>query len=84
MVDDALVLRERRGAVEILTLNRPDKRNALNTALRTALIAALDELAGDVGVRVIVLTGAGDRAFVAGADVTEFTGRDVAAQAATM
>jgi enoyl-CoA hydratase len=48
------------------------------------LIAALDELAGDVGVRVIVLTGAGDRAFVAGADVTEFTGRDVAAQAATM
>ncbi|HJP58235.1 MAG TPA: enoyl-CoA hydratase-related protein [Gemmatimonadales bacterium] len=84
MVDDALVLRERRGAVEILTLNRPDKRNALNTALRTALIAALDELAGDVGVRVIVLTGAGDRAFVAGADVTEFTGRDVAAQAASM
>jgi enoyl-CoA hydratase len=84
VVDDALVLRERRGAVEILTLNRPDKRNALNTALRTALIAALDELAGDVGVRVIVLTGAGDRAFVAGADVTEFTGRDVAAQAATM
>jgi enoyl-CoA hydratase len=48
------------------------------------LIAALDELAGDVGVRVIVLTGAGDRAFVAGADVTEFTGRDVAAQAASM
>ena len=84
MVDDVLVLRERRGAVEILTLNRPDKRNALNTALRTALIAALDELAGDVGVRVIVLTGAGDRAFVAGADVTEFTGRDVAAQAASM
>jgi enoyl-CoA hydratase len=84
VVDDALVLRERRGAVEILTLNRPDKRNALNTALRTALIAALDELAGDVGVRVIVLTGAGDRAFVAGADVTEFTGRDVAAQAASM
>lgn len=84
MVDDALVLRERRGAVDILTLNRPDKRNALNTALRTALIAALDELAGDVGVRVIVLTGAGDRAFVAGADVTEFTGRDVAAQAASM
>jgi enoyl-CoA hydratase len=84
VVDDVLVLRERRGAVEILTLNRPDKRNALNTALRTALIAALDELAGDVGVRVIVLTGAGDRAFVAGADVTEFTGRDVAAQAASM
>jgi len=84
VVDDAPVLRERRGAVEILTLNRPDKRNALNTTLRTAVIAALDELAGDVGVRVIVLTGAGDRAFVAGADVTEFTGRDVAAQAASM
>jgi enoyl-CoA hydratase len=81
---DELVLRERRGAVEILTLNRPDKRNALNAALREALIAALEEIATDASVRAIVLTGAGDKAFVAGADVTEFAGRDVAAQAATM
>lgn len=79
-----LVLRERRGPVEILTLNRPDKRNALNAGLREALITALEEITADAGVRAIVLTGAGDKAFVAGADVTDFAGRDVAAQAATM
>ena len=85
MVDETeLVLRERRGAIEVLTLNRPDKRNALNSPLRDALIAALEEIAADAAVRAIVLTGAGDKAFVAGADVTEFAGRDVAAQAATM
>ena len=85
MVDETeLVLRERRGAIEVLTLNRPDKRNALNAALREAIITALEASAADVGVRAIVLTGAGDKAFVAGADVTEFAGRDVAAQAATM
>ncbi len=84
MTRDALVLRERREAVAILTLNRPDKRNALNAALRAELIGALDDLGGDDAVRVIVLTGAGDRAFVAGADVTEFAGRDVAAQATAM
>jgi enoyl-CoA hydratase len=82
--ETALVLRERRGAVEILTLNRPDKRNALNAALREAIIAALEAIAADAEVRAIVLTGAGHKAFVAGADVTEFAGRDVAAQAATM
>lgn len=84
MVESSLVLRERRGPVEVLTLNRPDKRNALNTGLRQALIIALEEIAADASVRCIVLTGAGDKAFVAGADVTEFAGRDVAAQAATM
>ena len=84
MVESSLVLRERQGPVEVLTLNRPDKRNALNTGLRQALIIALEEIAADASVRCIVLTGAGDKAFVAGADVTEFAGRDVAAQAATM
>lgn len=84
MVESSLVLRERRGPVEVLTLNRPDKRNALNTGLRQALVSALEEIAADASVRCIVLTGAGDKAFVAGADVTEFAGRDVAAQAATM
>jgi enoyl-CoA hydratase len=84
VVESSLVLRERRGPVEVLTLNRPDKRNALNTGLRQALVSALEEIAADASVRCIVLTGAGDKAFVAGADVTEFAGRDVAAQAATM
>jgi enoyl-CoA hydratase len=79
-----LVLRERIGAVEVLTLNRPEKRNALNGPLRAELISALDAVADDPAVRAIVLTGAGDKAFVAGADITEFAGRDVAEQAATM
>ena len=54
--------------VATLTLNRPDKRNALNSALVTALRAALDAAAADAAVRVIVLTGAG-KVFSAGADL---------------
>ena len=75
MSDEQLVLEERRGAVSLLTINRPDKRNALNGPLRCALLGALDAAARDTGVRAIVLTGAGDKAFVAGADIAEFEGR---------
>lgn len=63
-----LVRREVDGAVGIVTLNRPDKLNAINAELRAALDRALDEVAGDPRVRVVVLTGAG-RAFCAGADL---------------
>jgi len=70
-----LVIPEKRGRVAILTLNRPEKRNALNTALRRSLIAALQAAAQDDEVRAIVVTGAGDKAFVAGADISEFEGR---------
>jgi enoyl-CoA hydratase len=75
MTEEQLVLQERRGAVSILTINRPDKRNALNGALRCSLLGALDSVARDGGVRAVVLTGAGDKAFVAGADIAEFEGR---------
>jgi enoyl-CoA hydratase len=64
--------RDRRGAVEVLTLNRPDRRNALNTELRTSLADAFAEIEKDDTVHVIVLTGAGDRAFCAGMDLKEF------------
>ena len=67
-----VLLRERRGAVEILTLNRPEKRNALNRELLDAMAAAFAELETDDDVRVIVITGAGDRAFSAGMDLAEF------------
>jgi enoyl-CoA hydratase len=70
-VSDVL-LRERRGGVEILTLNRPEKRNALNRELLDALATTFAELETDPDVRVIVLTGAGDRAFSAGMDLAEF------------
>jgi enoyl-CoA hydratase/carnithine racemase len=65
------MLREDRGAVRILTMNRPDKLNALNTELTRTLHDELWAAAADEHVRVIVLTGAG-RGFCAGADVTEF------------
>ena len=70
-----VVLSETRGAVALLTINRPEKRNALNGQVRCALLGALDAAARDQAVRVIVITGAGNKAFVAGADIAEFEGR---------
>ncbi len=67
-----LVIVERRDAVRILTFNRPDKLNALSTPMLTELEAALEEAREDEATRVVILTGAGDRAFVAGADIGEY------------
>jgi enoyl-CoA hydratase len=67
-VSGPLVLSERRGAVVLLTLNRPDKLNAINVPLVEALGAALDEAEADDAVRAIVVAGAG-RAFSAGFDL---------------
>jgi enoyl-CoA hydratase len=74
-----ILLRQQIGDVLCLTFNRPDKRNALNTPLRHALIAALDE-ATTSSVRAVIVTGAGDNAFVAGADIGEFEGRSAVDQ----
>ena len=63
---------EKRGAVAILTINRPDKLNALNTKVHEEGVAAFDELRADDSVRVVVLTGSGEKAFIAGADISEF------------
>ena len=57
--DPIFVLLEDRGAVRILTLNRPEKRNALNTALTQALLEALRAADADEAVGCVVLTGAG-------------------------
>src|SRR5262245_23913478 len=65
------LLIENRGGVRILTMNRPEKRNALNVALSEALLAGLRAAERDGSVRAIVLTGAGP-AFCAGADLAEF------------
>lgn len=56
-------------AVLTVTIDRPDQRNALNADVNAGLLAALARAAADDGVRVVVLTGAGDRAFCAGADL---------------
>jgi enoyl-CoA hydratase/carnithine racemase len=65
------LLIENHGGVRILTMNRPEKRNALNHALTQALLDALHATEADDGVRSVVLTGAGV-AFCAGADLSEF------------
>lgn len=57
-----------------LTLNRPEKLNAMSYALIDRLMERLDELEDDTGVNAIILTGAGDRAFSAGGDIHEFSG----------
>ena len=67
-----MILRERRGQVEILTLNRPEARNAINAEVTKQLTAALDDLDKDEDLRVIILTGAGDKAFCAGMDLKAF------------
>jgi len=69
------ILVEREGRVAILTVNRPDKLNALNEPVRTDMLAALAQIETDDSVGVVVITGAGEKSFIAGADIGEFAGR---------
>jgi enoyl-CoA hydratase len=71
MADDDPVLTERRDGVLLVTLNRPDARNAVNTALAEGIAAALDDLDADAELTVGVLTGAG-KGFSAGMDLKAF------------
>ena len=68
-----LILVHRADRIATLTLNRPEKLNALNYALIDHLLALLGELESNPAVGAIILTGAGDRAFCAGADIPEFS-----------
>ena len=72
MNDPRQILVERDGHVARVTINRPERRNAISLAAWQSLAASFDNLAADPGVRVVVLTGAGDRAFCAGNDISEF------------
>jgi enoyl-CoA hydratase len=71
---NSVLLQERRDAVLILTLNRPEKRNALNLELIEALHRVLDDLIRDRDLRAVVITGAGDH-FAGGADIAELRER---------
>lgn len=64
-----IVLFERRKAAAVITINRPDRRNALNVAVAEGIIAGLDHAESDSACRSVILTGAGDRAFCAGGDL---------------
>ena len=67
------ILLDREERVAALTINRPDKLNALNDDVIAEMRTALDELENDPDVRVIIVTGAGEKAFVAGADIKELS-----------
>ena len=68
-MEEKLIITERKGFIGIITVNRPEVRNALNKEAWKQLHEAFTELDGDDGIRVIILTGAGDKAFIAGADL---------------
>jgi enoyl-CoA hydratase len=74
----AVLLEERTGGIVTLTLNRPEKLNALNLELMTALSVSFEKLGADKSVQVAILTGAGEKAFVAGADIEAMSGMTVA------
>lgn len=73
--DNTLVVREDRDGTAVLTVNRPRQHNALNRGVQDALRGHLADIAGDAGVGAVVVTGAGEDAFVAGADINELAQR---------
>lgn len=80
MSDDVLLVDRRADGVVVLTLHRPPM-NPLSSAVLRAVAAAAGDLAADPTVKAVVVTGAGDRAFAAGADVKEFVLTDAGARA---
>jgi enoyl-CoA hydratase/carnithine racemase len=66
------VLAEASDGVGTITFNQPEKRNAMSVEMWDGLVGILDDWAPDPAIRVVVLTGAGDKAFVSGADISQF------------
>jgi enoyl-CoA hydratase len=75
MFDKNLLLEKDR-SIAVLTVNRPDRLNAIDNATVEDLDSALARIEADKDIRVLILTGAGDKAFVAGADIQELSERD--------
>ena len=78
---DGRVLAERAGAVGWMTFDRPERHNALSVEMWDAIPRALDHLEGDPAVRVVVLRGAGGKAFISGADISQFEERRASTEA---
>lgn len=72
MIDSSLLIADH-GPIRVITVHRPEKLNALNAATLDELHLAFDAAAEDDAIRVVVLTGTGPKAFVAGADIAEMT-----------
>lgn len=70
-MSDAVLFEARDDGIAIITLNRPDTRNALSAEIRSGLFAAWDRFERDPALRVAILTGSGDKAFCAGGDLKE-------------
>jgi enoyl-CoA hydratase/carnithine racemase len=79
---DGKILAEIEGGIGTITFNNPDKRNAMSLEMWRGLVDALDRFHEDTTVRAVVLTGAGTKAFVSGADISQFDSQraDAAAQ----
>ena len=75
-MSDAAVLSERRGNVLLITINRPEARNAINGAVSAGVGDALAQAQEDDDVRAVVLTGSGDKSFCAGADLKAIANRE--------
>lgn len=74
------ILVEKRGSVAVLTINRPEKLNALGHQVHIEGVDALETLRKDSEIRVLVITGAGEKSFIAGADISEFAGQTAVTQ----
>ena len=75
---EAVLFEDRGDGIAIITLNRPEQRNALGREIREGLFAAWDRFERDPALRVAILTGAGDKAFCAGGDLKEMVERQLA------
>src|SRR6201999_4640463 len=69
---DGKILQSVTDGVGVITFNNPDKRNAMSIEMWDGLGSALIELRDDPDVRVVIMTGAGDKAFMSGADISQF------------
>lgn len=78
------LVREQQGNVLVLRLNRPEARNALNAGIFDGLAASIAEAESDPGIRAVVLTGTGDKAFCAGLDLKSFSGEGPAVSRESM
>ena len=76
-MSDAVLFEARQDGIAVLTINRPDSRNALSHEVRQGLFAAWDRFERDPALRVAILTGAGDKAFCAGGDLKEMVEREL-------